>query len=143
LPAGFSSVAKTLSEPNRSLVMIYSQVYDESAMGDIRQILEEHPHSTADVEFDNLPPDADTATRIRLAEYFAPVIKQLQADYSWLNDPATRASKGAATLETTMVESLRELYNPAQLDVLHRAHLIIYGKTDEQPDAHDERTDHE
>ena len=143
LPAGFSSVAKTLSEPNRSLVMIYSQVYDESAMGDIRKILEEHPHTEADEEFDNLPPDADTATRARLAEYFAPVIKQQQADYPWLNDPTTRASKGAATLEHTMVESLRELYNPAQLDVLYRANLIINGKTDERPDADDERTDHE
>ena len=89
------------------------------------------------------PPDADTATRIRLAEYFAPVIKQQQADYPWLNDPATRASKDAATLEHTMVESLRELYNPAQLDVLVRANQIIYGKTDERPDAADERTDHE
>jgi hypothetical protein len=134
-------VAKTLSEPNRSLVMIYSQVYDESAMGDIRQILAEHPHSTADEEFDNLPPDADTATRIRLAEYFAPIIERLQSDYPWLNDPTTRASKDAATLKHTMVESLRELYNPAQLDVLSRASQIIHGKTDGRRDADTEPTD--
>lgn len=143
LPAGFSSVARTLSERDRSLVMIYSQVYDESAMADIRRLVEEHQRTEADQEFDNLPPDADTATRARLAEYFAPVIKQKQADYPWLNDPATRASTDAATLEHTMVESLRELYNPAQLDVLVRANRLIYGKTDERPDADDERTDHE
>lgn len=141
LPPGFSSAARTLSETDRSLVMIYSQIYDESAMDDIRRLVEEHPRTAADEEFDNLPPDADTATRIRLAEYFAPVIKQKQADYPWLNDPATRASKDPATLEHTMVESLRELYNPAQLDVLSRAHLIIYGKADERPGADGERTD--
>lgn len=143
LPAGFGSVARKLSETDRSLVMIYSQIYDETAMADIRRLVEEHPRTEADVEFDNLPSDADTATRVRLAEYFAPVIKQYQAHYPWLNDPVTRASTDAATLEHTMVESLRELYNPAQLDVLARANEIIYGKTDERPDADDERTDHE
>ena len=141
LPPGFSAVADTLSGPNRSLVMIYSQIYDETAMGDIRQLLEEHPRTDADVEFDNLPRDADKATRQRLAEYFAPVIEQQQARYPWLKDPVTRASKDAATLENTMVESLRELYNPAQLEVLYLANLIIRGTTDERPDAHDERTE--
>ncbi|MEU4388636.1 MerR family transcriptional regulator [Promicromonospora sp. NPDC023805] len=141
LPAGFSSASKTLSETDRSLVMIYAQIYDEAAMDDIRRLVEEHPRTEADEEFDNLPPDADTATRTRLAEYFAPVIKQKQAEYPWLNDPVTRASKDPATLEHTMVESLRELYNPAQLDVLSRAHRIIYGTADERPDADEERTD--
>lgn len=146
LPAGFSSVASTLSEPNRSLVMIYGQIYDESAMNDIRQILEEHPTTAFDEEFDNLPPDADRATRRRIAEHFAPIIKQLQARYPWLTDPVSRASKGAATVENTMIESLRELYNPAQLEVLYLATLIIDGKTDDRPDPdgggdHDERTE--
>jgi DNA-binding transcriptional MerR regulator len=141
LPPGFGSVARTLSERDRSLVMIYSQIYDESAMDDIRRLVEEHARTEADAEFDNLPPDADTATRIRLAEHFAPVIKQYQAHYPWLNDPVTRASKDAATLEHTMVESLRELYNPAQLDVLARADQIIHGKADGQPDTHEERAD--
>lgn len=140
LPPGFSSVANALSEPNRSLVMIYSQVYDESAMSDLRKMLEE-PRTDADEEFDSLPPDADTATRRRLAEYFAPLIKRQRATYPWLNDPGSRSAKGAATLESTMVESLRELYNPAQLEVLYRADLIIKGKTDERLDAADERTD--
>jgi DNA-binding transcriptional MerR regulator len=131
LPPGFSSVAGALSEPDRSLVMIYSQVYDESAMSDLRQMVEETPRTDTDEEFDKLPPDADTTTRQRLAEYFAPIIERHQAAYPWLNDPASRSAKGAATLESTMVESLRELYNPAQLDVLYRADLIIKGKTDD------------
>ena len=130
LPPGFSSVANALSEPNRSLVMIDSQVYDESAMSDLRKMLEE-PRTDADEE-STAPSDADTATRRRLAEYFAPLIKRQRATYPWLNDPGSRSAKGAATLESTMVESLRELYNPAQLEVLYRADLIIKGKTDER-----------
>ncbi|MFC8801557.1 MerR family transcriptional regulator [Promicromonospora sp. NPDC057138] len=137
LPPGFSSVADVLSEPNRSLIMIYQQVYDESAMSDLRQMLQETPRTDADEELDALPADADMATRQRLAEYLAPIIERQQAAYPWLNDPASRSPKGAAILESTMVESLRELYNPAQLDVLYRADLIIKGKTDERPDVGD------
>lgn len=129
LPPGFSAVADVLSEPNRSLIMIYSQIYDESAMSDVRQMLQENPPTDSDREFDALPPDADEATRQRLAEYFAPVIEQYRADYPWLNDPATRAAKNPATVENTMVESLRELYNPAQLDVLIRAEKLTKGET--------------
>lgn len=141
LPPGFSSVADALPEPSRSLVMIYSQVYDESAMNDLRQMLEETPRTDTDEEFEQLPPDADQATRRRLAEYFAPIIARQKAAYPWLNDPASRSAKSAATLESTIVESLRELYNPAQLEVLYRADLITRGKTDERLDAADERTD--
>lgn len=125
LPPGFSSVANTLSEPHRALVMVYAQVYDESAMGDLRQILEETPRTRSDEEFENLPPDADEATKNRLAEHYAPIIDQLRAQYPWLNDPATRSTRSASTLATTMVETLREIYNPAQLEVLYLADQII------------------
>jgi DNA-binding transcriptional MerR regulator len=135
LPPGFSSVADVLSEQNRSLIMIYSQVYDESAMSDLRQMLEETPRTECDEELETLTPDADEATRQRLAEYLAPIIERQQAAYPWLTDPTSRSVKGAATLKSTILESLRELYNPAQLDVLYRANLITTGKTDERPDT--------
>jgi DNA-binding transcriptional MerR regulator len=141
LPPGFSSVANTLSEPHRALVMVYSQVYDESAMDDLRQMLEETPRTDLDEKFENLPPDADRATKKRLAEYYAPIIKQQRADYPWLDDPTTRATTSPATLATTMTETLREIYNPAQLEVLYRADLIINGRTDEQLDALDAAAD--
>ena len=137
LPASFGTVANSLSERDRSLILIYSQVYDETAMSDLRKMVEETPRTDADREFDNLSPEADKATLQRLAEHFAPIIKQQQVDYPWLNEPGTRALRGASTLESTMTESLREIYNTAQLEVLYRAHLIIYGKTDERLEAHD------
>ncbi|MFD2792348.1 MerR family transcriptional regulator [Promicromonospora vindobonensis] len=141
LPPGFSAGARTLSERDRSMIMIYSQIYDESALSDLRQILEETPRTDSDKEFDDLPPDADRATRLRLAQYFAPIIKELQAGYPWLTDPESRSSKSAATLETTMVASLRQLYNPAQRDVMYLADLIVRGKTDERLDGNDEGTE--
>ncbi|GAB2487946.1 MerR family transcriptional regulator [Promicromonospora xylanilytica] len=137
LPSGFGSVARTLPERDRSLIMIYSQIYDQSALSDLRQILDETPRTDADREFDDLPADADKATRRRLAEHFAPIIARLQEAYPWLSDPETRSVKASGTVETTMIESLRELYNPAQLEVLYRADLIIRGRTDERLDADD------
>ena len=135
LPPGFSSVADVLSGAHRSLLMIYAQVYDESAMSDLREILEKNPPTDADKEFDNLPPDADAATRRRLAEHYAPIIEQHRAAYPWLNDPASRSAKSAATLQSTMVESLRELYNPAQLEVLVLAERMTTGEPAARPDA--------
>jgi DNA-binding transcriptional MerR regulator len=135
LPPGFSSVASTLSEQHRSLIMVYSQVYDESAMDDLRQILEDTPRTESDEEFENLPPDADRATKKRLARYYAPIIARQKADYPWLDDPTTRATKSESTLATTMTETLREIYNPAQLEVLYRADLILNDKSDEELDA--------
>lgn len=138
LPATFGGVSRQLSEQERSLVTIYTRLYDETALGDLRQMLEEFPRTEADDEFDHLPPDADTATKRRLAEHFVPQIRAHLARYPWLSDPAPRSTKGATTLEQTMVAAMRELYNPAQLEVLYRADLIIKGKTDERLDAVDE-----
>ncbi|MFI9487872.1 MerR family transcriptional regulator [Promicromonospora sp. NPDC052451] len=141
LPATFGSVSRHLSEQDRSLVTIYSQLYDESALSDLREMLDENPRTEADDEFDNLPADADAATKQRLAEYFAPQIRQHLDKYPWLTDPGPRSTKGAATLEQTMVAALREVYNLAQLDVLYRADLIIKGMTDDRLEAADEGTD--
>lgn len=140
LPPGFSSVANALSEQHRSLIMVYAQVYDESAMDDLRKILAETPRTASDEEFENLPPHADQATKKRLAEHYAPIIRQQRADYPWLTDPATRSTRSTTTLVSTMTETLREIYNPAQLEVLYRADLIIKGETDERLEALDAAT---
>jgi DNA-binding transcriptional MerR regulator len=94
-----------------------------------------NPPTDADKESDNLPPDADAATRRRLAEHYAPIIEQHRTAYPWLNDPASCSAKSAATLQSTMVESLRELYNPAQLEVLVLAERMTTGEPAARPDA--------
>jgi DNA-binding transcriptional MerR regulator len=131
MPPGFGSVAGALSESDRSMIMIYSRVFDAPAMEDMQQIVADELGSTTDAEFDALPADADRATRNRLARELAPVITGLAETYPWLNDPGSRAPRGNAFAEGTVVQALRELYNPAQLEVLYRAHLINNGTAED------------
>ena len=67
VPAGFEDIAGRLSAPDRSLMLVYSQLYDESAMSDLKHMVETEPDGE-NAEFDALPPDADEGTRQRVAE---------------------------------------------------------------------------
>lgn len=125
VPAGFASVAEHLSEVDRSIIHIYSKLYDESAMADVREIVEEDAEiGDAHEEFDTLPPDADEPTRQRATEQLARSIARNLVDYPWLSDPEGHLAKSARVVQETFVEAVTELYNPAQRDVLTRAALL-------------------
>jgi len=130
LPAGFTSAAGDLSAADRSIIMVYSRVLDEAAMNDVQNMVTDEQGSSTDAQFDALPASADRATRRQLAESLAPVISGLVDQYPWLSDPGSRAPRGSAFAEDTVTQALRELYNPAQLEVLYRAHLLTTGSTD-------------
>ncbi|ACL39838.1 transcriptional regulator, MerR family [Pseudarthrobacter chlorophenolicus A6] len=123
LPPGFEDLSRHLSEPERSLMLVYSQLYDESAMSDLKQMIESEP-DVADTEFNALAPDADDATRQRLAETFAPHLAQHFADYPWLSNPGPHLSMDPQVTQETFLATVLELYNPAQRDVLARAIMI-------------------
>lgn len=123
VPAGFEGVASRLSAPERSLMLIYSQLYDEDAMSDIRRMVESEVED-ASVAFDDLPPDADEGTREDLAGRQAVILAQALEEYPWLTDPTGHLSKGAKVTQETFVESVTALFNPAQLDVLVRASVM-------------------
>ena len=131
LPAGFSDVGRHLSEADRSLVMIWSRVYDESAMEDLRTILREEPRTSDDDAFDALSPDADRATRRRLGASLAPAMGRLFETYPWLTDPGEQALHGPASATATVGAAVTELYNQAQLEVLYRAYLVSAGMDDD------------
>lgn len=80
VPAGFENVAARLSTPERSLALIYSQLYDEEAMADLRDMFDEEKDD-ADAAFEVLAEDADEATRQQLAEAMAPAIAKNLVDY--------------------------------------------------------------
>jgi DNA-binding transcriptional MerR regulator len=130
LPGGFGQVASAMSETDRSLIMIYSRVLDDSAMQDMQKMINDGPITDADAEFDSLSVDADRATRRRIAEGLAPGLTELLGKYEWLQDPGSRAPRGSAFAHNTMGEAVRALYNHAQLEVLYRAHLIATGADD-------------
>lgn len=121
-PAGFSSVASHLSEADSSLVHVYTQLYDEGALADLRRMVEADADADAvGDEIKALPADADEASRQRLAGVLAPVLARNLLEYSWLSDPAGHLSKSESVTQQTIIESIVALYNPAQIDVLTRA----------------------
>jgi DNA-binding transcriptional MerR regulator len=121
-PAGFAAVASHLSESDSAIIHVYSRIYDEGAMADLRNMVEVDAEADeVSREIDSLPADADDATRRRLAELLAPTIAQNIVDYPWLTDPVQRMSKNRSRARQTFVAAVEELYNPAQLDVFARA----------------------
>lgn len=129
VPPGFEDIAGRLSPPERSLMLVYSQLYDESAMSDLKKMVDVEPDAS-DVEFGALLPDADDATRQRLAETFAPQLAQHLADYPWLADQTGHMPRGAKLTQETFLETVVELFNEAQLDVLARASVLVGARND-------------
>ncbi|WP_104167737.1 MerR family transcriptional regulator [Arthrobacter sp. SX1312] len=138
VPAGFEDVAPRLSKQDQSLMLIYSQLYDDDAMQDLRKMVREDTDPVSK-EFDELAPDADETVRAALAERYAPTIAHAIRDYSWLTDPGKHLSKGLEVTQNTVIESLTALYNPAQLDVLAKASVIAGGLLKIEQATKDER----
>jgi DNA-binding transcriptional MerR regulator len=131
LPAGFSEVGAHLSPADRSLVMIWSRVFDDSAMDDLHDILRDEQRTSDDDAFDALPADADRATRRRLGEALGPAMARLFEAYPWLTDPGAQARRSSTSVVGTVGAAVTELYNPAQLEVLYRASLVAAGGDDD------------
>lgn len=125
VPAGFESVAARLSEADSSIIHIYTQLYDEDAMTDLRHTVEADTDFIGD-DINALPPDADEETRQRLAERLAPILAQNLIDYPWLSDPVAHLSKTEHVTQQTFIDAVIELYNTAQLDVLRRASILAH-----------------
>jgi DNA-binding transcriptional MerR regulator len=129
VPAGFEDLANRLSSPERSLMLVYSQLYDDSAMADLKTMVESEAPD-AGVAFEALPADADDAERQRIAESLAPQLAKHLSDYPWLSDPKAHLSKGPQRTQEVFLETMVELYNEAQLDVIGRASIIATEQLD-------------
>ena len=119
-PAGFEAVASRLSEADTSIIHIYTRLYNEDALADLRRMVESDPADVS-ADFDQLAPDADETTRQNLAERLATGIAQSMSDYPWMSDPASRLSKNEQVTQQIFVDAVVALYNPAQLAVLAQA----------------------
>jgi len=138
-PAGFESVASHLSESDSSIIHIYTQLYDEEVLADLRRMVEVDAEAGAvGNEINALPVDADEETRQRLAERLAPTLAQNLIDYPWLSDPVGHLSKNERVAQRTFIEAVVELYNPAQLDVFSRAGLLAFEQLQADPAASDD-----
>jgi DNA-binding transcriptional MerR regulator len=123
VPAGFEAVASRLSETDSSMIHIYTQLYDEDALADVRKMVETSPDAGS-ADFDLLPADADEETKQRLIEKLTPTLTQNLIDYPWLSDPIPHLSKSEHVTQQTFIDAVVALYNPAQLEVLARASIL-------------------
>ncbi|MET0135554.1 MAG: MerR family transcriptional regulator [Kibdelosporangium sp.] len=128
LPPGFDGNVAELSDVERALLLIYSTVLDETAMTTLLE-LHSAPPPPEQAEFDVLPADADEATRQRLAENYATLVRRQYEENPSLKEMAT----SEALTKSVVLQGLVELYNPAQLDVLQRLNTLIEANRPESP----------
>lgn len=134
--SGFSDIAAAMTAPDRGLMSLYSRLYDESTMSEMKSIMSES--SPYDHEVDELPDDADEESRARLAEKIAPDMKRQLESQPWLLAPTDRMT-GDRTMGRHAITSLiGELYSDAQIDVMQRAFIQIFPTLD-IPDEHRDR----
>lgn len=124
-PTGFADLAARLSEQDLSILHVCARLYDDTAMTDLRSMVQVDDETAAEIgrAFETLAPDADRAARERLAERLAPALVRQVASHGWLADPGRRRSRDSRAARHTFMAALSAFCSPSQLDVLVRAVL--------------------
>nr|WP_245733668.1 MerR family transcriptional regulator [Lentzea jiangxiensis] len=111
-----------LSPQDRSFTVVLAQLVSPEALSSYAEVLKRYARVPVLVEFDELPADADEATRQDLAERMRvhPQVLEMRAAF-----PVPASLYGASPysekfVAQTIVKTIAELYNKAQLDVLVR-----------------------
>ncbi|WP_327149095.1 helix-turn-helix domain-containing protein [Nocardia sp. NBC_01329] len=133
LPSDMGPATAVLTDADRDFTVILTRVLGPSGLGALRGLLNEQRTVPAMSEFDELPAEADEPTRIELAERLAPYAGEVSAEYPEIAAPATDSPVGAKRAAETVGKALRDLYNPAQLDVLVRVNRLLYGSDQQRP----------
>ncbi|MFP5022138.1 hypothetical protein [Pseudonocardia phyllosphaerae] len=115
----------SLSEADRSLALLMTRLMGPRKLAVYGELLRHRPSDPTDDEFDNLPGDAGEDVRRDLAERMAPHVRRVLGAYPGLRDPDDDAPRGARVLAETTAAAARELYNPAQRDVLVRMQALL------------------
>lgn len=129
LPPDFVApdTAAKMTAADRSLVVVLSRVLGPRGKQAYADMMRDTPEDPAATELDNLPADADDATRQDLAERLAPYIKAVRQAHPALDDSRADAPRGKRFADKAIDDAMLDLYNPAQLDVLRRAGTIVRG----------------
>ena len=125
-----------LSDADRSLVVVLTRVLGPQGLRAYADLLENAPAEPSVAAFDDIPADADEATRQDIAERIVPYIRELYAAHPSLLESRTDAPGGARFANETIAAAMSDLYNPAQLDILRRSREIMRA-SDEAPDNED------
>jgi DNA-binding transcriptional MerR regulator len=119
-----------LSDADRSLLVVMSRVLEPAVVAGFVDTLQALPPSAAAAAFDDLPADADEPTRQDLAIRLLPRSRRMRAMLPGLWSATT--GPGAAATRTVDL-AVRDLYNPAQFDVLRRIGLLLRSQPDPDP----------
>lgn len=122
LPPEFASAAASvdLSDADRSLMFVMSRLIGPAGRQAWIEMLKNHENNPVDREFDDLPADADEQTRDHLARRMLLNSQKLYADHPGTLTWHVDAPRGPQFALRTLGQSMRDLYNPAQIDVLVR-----------------------
>lgn len=127
LPPDFVApdTAAKMTDADRKLVVVLSRVLGPRGRQVYADMMRETPEDPAATELDNLPGDADEATRRELAERLAPYIRAIHEAHPGLAESRSDAPRGERFVDKVIGAAMVDLYNPAQLDVLRRAGEIV------------------
>lgn len=131
LPVALGAAVEDRSAVDRTMLQLYARVLDDSWMDHLRPTLDEQS-TDADDTFGQMGPDADEPTRQRVAEAIAASTRGQLRDHVLVSDVQERVSRRTELGDSAILAALRELYNPAQIDVLLRAYTISQGEPQRQ-----------
>lgn len=130
-PGPFRALDPLMSQRDRTLALVLSRILGESQLQDLLR-LADLPHPAED-ELALLPEDADEETVERLARGLALEFRAAREAFPWMADLRQDSPLGPVAAEAAVVPTLVQLYHPAQLRVLARAHHLSNGPQDPVP----------
>ncbi|WP_024874906.1 MerR family transcriptional regulator [Saccharomonospora piscinae] len=128
LPAQFGPVAHNLSDADRALIAVCSRLFTPKTMGVIQTMAS--VSDDTDRDFRGLSADADEDTIKTLAARMAPLIRNLLEQYPLTEDPAAQRGSGPTSPASVVTQALADLYNPAQLRVIHQVNDLLADDSD-------------
>ncbi|GAA0617558.1 MerR family transcriptional regulator [Kutzneria viridogrisea] len=118
-----------VSEAERSLLVVISQLLGPGGREPFAEWMRGYERTPEDIEFDALPADADEQTRADLAARMLPYSVQLREQHQGRLLRGEDVRGGPHYVQRTIGEALRDIYNPAQLDVLVRLSALLPDDT--------------
>ena len=128
VPAGFESVAGSLTEADRAMITISGVLYDDQGMRDLRGIVADHQE--ADEDFNDLPADADEGAVRAVAARLVPLLRTIHERYPGTRTPPVAAGGRRRESMRALNQAVTDLYNPAQLEALRQAYRLALEDDD-------------
>ncbi|MEQ3553645.1 MerR family transcriptional regulator [Pseudonocardia nematodicida] len=127
LPTGFAPPAaeRAMTKADRSFVVVMSRVLGPRQRPAYTDMIATMPPDPAAGQFATLPAHADARTRRDLAGRMAGYVRQIHLRHPALTDLHTDAPLGARFARQALAAAKRELYNPAQRDVMSGVDIVL------------------